>query len=121
MIVRDMPNGQVLCLHQTTHALNGRTICAPLGQCRFCQTDPYAETMLAVAQHDNGWYEWECAPASAPMVTPWIFSKTTTRWPRSTSGGSASTAPTPNIPTPPSSSAVMRRGSIKARCCRRSR
>jgi len=62
MIVREMPNGQLLCIHQTTHALMAEQFCRHWGNQDFAQPVPYVATMLAIAQHDNGWYEWELRP-----------------------------------------------------------
>lgn len=62
MIVREMPNGQLLCIHQTTHALMAEQFCQAWGNHNFALPTPYSITMLAIAQHDNGWHEWEQAP-----------------------------------------------------------
>ena len=62
MIVREMPNGQLLCIHQTSHALMAEEFCRHWGNADFATPAPYSETMLAIAQHDNGWHEWELAP-----------------------------------------------------------
>lgn len=62
MIVREMANGQLLCIHQTTHALMAEQFCRHWGNTDFAPPLPYAATMLAIAQHDNGWYEWELHP-----------------------------------------------------------
>jgi hypothetical protein len=62
MIVRELSNGQLLCIHQTTHALMAEEFCRHWGNRDFALPEPYAVVMLAIAQHDNGWYEWECAP-----------------------------------------------------------
>lgn len=62
MIVRELPNGQLLCLNQTTHAYMAEQFCRHWGNHHFDLPNPYAATMLAIGQHDNGWYEWELAP-----------------------------------------------------------
>jgi hypothetical protein len=62
MIVRELPNGQLLCIHQTTHALMAQEFCRYWGNDEFAAPEPYTEVMLGIAQHDNGWYEWESAP-----------------------------------------------------------
>ncbi len=62
MIVREMANGQLLCIHQTTHALMAEQFCRHWGNQEFAPPVPYVATMLAIAQHDNGWYEWELHP-----------------------------------------------------------
>lgn len=62
MIVREMANGQLLCIHQTTHALMAEQFCRHWGNADFARPQPYTATMLAIAQHDNGWHEWELHP-----------------------------------------------------------
>lgn len=62
MIVRDMPDGRVLCIHQTSHALMAAEFCRYWGNRDFAAPHPYAATMLAISQHDNGWLEWELQP-----------------------------------------------------------
>ncbi len=62
MIVRDMPGGRVLCLHQTTHALMSAGFSRHWGNRDFARPEPYDVVMTAIAQHDNGWWEWELAP-----------------------------------------------------------
>lgn len=62
MIVRDMPDGRVLCLNQTTHALMSAALCSRWGNRDFARPRPYAVVMNAIAQHDNGWSEWELSP-----------------------------------------------------------
>jgi hypothetical protein len=62
MIVRELPNGQLLCIHQTSHALMAEEFCRHWGNGDFARPEPFSEVMLGVAQHDNGWYEWELAP-----------------------------------------------------------
>ncbi len=62
MIVREMTNGQLLCIHQTTHALMAEQFCRHWGNADFAPPLPHSATMLAIAQHDNGWYEWELHP-----------------------------------------------------------
>jgi hypothetical protein len=62
MIVRELPNGELLCIHQTTHALMAAEFCRHWGNRDFARPAPYAPVMLGVAQHDNGWYEWELQP-----------------------------------------------------------
>lgn len=62
MIVRELPNGQLFCINQTTHALMAAEFCRHWGNQEFAAPEPYAEVMLGIAQHDNGWYEWESAP-----------------------------------------------------------
>lgn len=62
MIVRKMGDGRLLCVHQTTHALMAAQFCRFWGNDSFAAPRPYAPVMMAIAQHDNGWAEWETAP-----------------------------------------------------------
>lgn len=62
MIVRELGNGQLLCIHQTTHALMAAEFCRHWGNREFARPEPYGPVMLGIAQHDNGWYEWERQP-----------------------------------------------------------
>lgn len=62
MIIREMANGQLLCIHQTSHALMAEQFCRHWGNADFAHPLPNEATMLAIAQHDNGWYEWELHP-----------------------------------------------------------
>jgi hypothetical protein len=62
MIIRELSNGQLFCIHQTSHALMAEEFCRHWGNAQFAQPQPYAAVMLGIAQHDNGWYEWELHP-----------------------------------------------------------
>lgn len=62
MIVRELANGQLLCIHQTSHALMAEEFCRYWGNRDFARPEPYSAVMLGIAQHDNGWYEWELQP-----------------------------------------------------------
>jgi hypothetical protein len=62
MIVRTLDDGRLLCINQTTHALLAAAFCRYWGNHEFARPDPYAPVLLAIAQHDNGWYEWEQRP-----------------------------------------------------------
>lgn len=68
-----MPNGQLLCINQTSHALMAAEFCRYWGNQDFAPPTPYAEVMLAVSQHDNGWYEWELKPKLRPDGYPMDF------------------------------------------------
>lgn len=72
MLVHTLPNGQLLCVNQTTHALMAEQFCRHWGNAEFARPIPYDVVMAAIAQHDNGWYEWEAAPevddAGAPLA-----------------------------------------------------
>ena len=73
MIVREMPNGQLLCINQTSHALMSAEFCRHWGNSDFTVPAPFAEVLLGVAQHDNGWYEWELKPKLRPDGYPMDF------------------------------------------------
>lgn len=62
MIIHELPDGQLLCCTQTAHALMAAEFCRHWGNADFAAPDPYDLLMTAVAQHDNGWWEWEQAP-----------------------------------------------------------
>ncbi len=57
-----MPDGRLLCINQTSHALMAAEFCHHWGNRDFACPQPYAAVMLGIAQHDNGWYEWEQRP-----------------------------------------------------------
>jgi hypothetical protein len=73
MIVRNQPNGQLLCIHQTSHALMAAEFCRHWGNADFAIPTPYTVVMNAIEQHDNGWYEWECAPEIGEDGAPLDF------------------------------------------------
>lgn len=62
MIVRSLGDGGLLCIHQTSHAAMAAVFCRHWGNQSFARPDPYDAVMLGIAQHDNGWYEWEQRP-----------------------------------------------------------
>lgn len=62
MIVRELGDGRLLCIHQPTHALMAEAFCRHWGNRDFARPSPYDAVMLAVGQHDNGWWEWEQQP-----------------------------------------------------------
>lgn len=73
MITRPQPNGQLLCVNQTSHALMAAEFCRHWGNADFAVPTPYAPVMAGIAQHDNGWYEWELAPLLRPDGAPMDF------------------------------------------------
>jgi hypothetical protein len=73
MIVREMEDGRPLCIHQTTHALMAVQFCRYWGNDHFAAPQPYTPVMMAIAQHDNGWYEWELSPRLGPDGAPMDF------------------------------------------------
>lgn len=62
MIVRALGDGRLLCIHQTSHAMMAEAFCRHWGNRDFAQPSPYDAVMLAIGQHDNGWWEWEQQP-----------------------------------------------------------
>lgn len=62
MIVRKLGDGRLVCIRQTTHALMAAQFCRHWGNHEFAPPRPYAPVMMAIAQHDTGWTEWETAP-----------------------------------------------------------
>lgn len=73
MIVRELPNGQLLCINQTTHALLAAAFCRHWGNADFTPPAPYEVVMMAIAQHDCGWYEWDNRPQLCENGTPMDF------------------------------------------------
>jgi hypothetical protein len=73
MIVRKMGDGQLLCVHQTSHGLMAAQFCHHWGNDDFAAPQPYPPVMMAIAQHDNGWYEWELAPRLCANGYPMDF------------------------------------------------
>jgi hypothetical protein len=73
MLVRAQPNGQLLCVNQTSHALMAAQFCRHWGNRDFAKPAPYDVVMSAIAQHDNGWYEWEAAPEIDANGAPLAF------------------------------------------------
>ena len=62
MIIRTQPNGQLFCVNQTSHALMAAEFCRHWGNREFATPSPFELVINAIAQHDNGWFEWEAAP-----------------------------------------------------------
>ena len=73
MIVQQLPDGRTLCINQTSHALMAAAFCRHWGNEAFAAPTPYEPVMMAIAQHDNGWYEWEEAPLLRPDGFPMDF------------------------------------------------
>lgn len=59
MIVHTLPDGQLLCIHQNSHALMAAEFCRHWGNRDFARPMPDAPVLLGVVLHDNGWQEWE--------------------------------------------------------------
>jgi hypothetical protein len=62
VIIHQLPDNRLLCIRQTTHALLAHEFCRHWGNSDFARPKPYTAVMLAISQHDNGWYEWEEQP-----------------------------------------------------------
>src|SRR5262245_37394200 len=73
MIVRSQTNGQLLCNDPTSHALMAAEFCRHWGNADFATPTAYDVIMSAIAQHDNGWYEWEAAPQLDGNGAPLAF------------------------------------------------
>lgn len=73
MIVRVQPNGQLLCINQTSHALMAEEFTHHWGNRDFRRPLLGAPVLSAIAQHDSGWYEWELAPQLRPDGYPMDF------------------------------------------------
>lgn len=62
MIVRPLDEQRLLCINQTAHAAMAEAFCRHWGNANFARPSPYDAVMLAIGQHDNGWWEWEQQP-----------------------------------------------------------
>jgi hypothetical protein len=73
VITRPHANAGLLCINQTSHALMAAEFCRHWGNRDFAAPAPYAPVLAGIAQHDNGWYEWELAPLLRPDGAPMDF------------------------------------------------
>ncbi len=73
MIVRDLGDGQLLCINQTTHAMQAVGFCRHWGGPGFMAPAPFEAVMAGIFLHDNGWFEWEQAPEVRPDGYPMDF------------------------------------------------
>ncbi len=73
MIVRELPDGGLLCIPQPTHALMAAQFCRHWGNRDFARPEPWELILAGVAQHDNGWVEWEAAARLRPDGMPMDF------------------------------------------------
>ena len=62
MIVRVQPDGRLLIVNQTSHALMAAAFCRHWGNADFVAPEPYDAVLAALAQHDHGWHAWEQQP-----------------------------------------------------------
>ncbi len=65
MLFRETENGLVL-FTQPAHAWLSAQLAMHWGNDTFARPEPWAEVMLAIAIHDQGWLEWETAPEVLP-------------------------------------------------------
>lgn len=65
MIIRDSERGLIL-IRQTEHARLSGVMAHAWGNDRFQPPEPRIPMILAAAEHDNGWHEWEDAPRLNP-------------------------------------------------------
>ena len=69
-------SGELWCISQPDHAAAAGYLAAHWGNGQFARPGRYApfpdperlraETVLAIAEHDNGWWEWEADPQIDP-------------------------------------------------------
>jgi hypothetical protein len=67
MIVRTH-RGQLLLVRQTDHQTLSGGLADAWGNGRFARPEPFAPLVLAAAEHDNGWRDWEDAPKVDPAT-----------------------------------------------------
>jgi hypothetical protein len=61
-MIRRAMDGHWLCISQPDHARLAGAMGEAWGRPPFLPPVPRAEVLRAVAEHDNGWVEWEAAP-----------------------------------------------------------
>ena len=67
-------DSQLLVIRQTDHAFLAGFFAREWGNERFSKPQPNASFCLAVAEHDNGWSEWEVQPQLDPKThLPYSF------------------------------------------------
>jgi hypothetical protein len=73
MIIQDHGN-QLVIIRQTDHAVLAGFLARELGNDFFPPPEPKESFRLAVAEHDNGWNEWELLPQIDPATfLPYSF------------------------------------------------
>ena len=73
MILQELADGRLWCINQTAHTQMSVELCRYWGNGDFAPLVAGGPTLLAVAQHDNGWWEWEQAPELGADGTPLDF------------------------------------------------
>jgi hypothetical protein len=64
----------MVVIRQTDHAFLAGFFAREWGNETFTRPEPFASFCLAVAEHDNGWQEWELAPGVDPKTfMPYSF------------------------------------------------
>jgi Protein of unknown function (DUF3891) len=73
LIIREQSD-QLLIIRQTDHAFLAGFFAREWGNAEFPRPEPFESFCLAVAEHDNGWNEWELlATLDAKTRTPYTF------------------------------------------------
>ena len=73
MIIREQGD-QLLLIRQTDHAFLAGFFAKEWGNEEFPRPEPFESFCLAVAEHDNGWSEWEIRPSLDPRARmPYSF------------------------------------------------
>lgn len=73
MIIREQGD-ELLLIRQTDHAFLAGFFAKEWGNEEFPKPEPFESFCLAVAEHDNGWSEWELQPTLDPKArTPYSF------------------------------------------------
>lgn len=73
MIIREQGD-QLLLIRQTDHAFLAGFFAKEWGNEEFPRPEPFESFCLAVAEHDNGWSEWEVQPTLDPKTRqPYTF------------------------------------------------
>jgi hypothetical protein len=67
MIVRPF-RGRLLVVRQTDHMTVSGRLADAWGNNRFARPEPFGPLVLAAAEHDVGWAEWEVAPKVDPAT-----------------------------------------------------
>jgi hypothetical protein len=69
-------NGDLILIRQTDHATLSGVFAERWGNETFERPEPRGPVLLAAAQHDNGWQEWEAEPKVNPATAlPYQFTQ----------------------------------------------